>query len=63
MQPPILSLAERDRRWARVRHLMRERGFDGLLVAGFVANWLMRPVAEKYWLRAASSVPATRSAD
>ena len=35
MQPPILSLAERDRRWARVRHLMRERGFDGLLVAGF----------------------------
>lgn len=35
MQPPILSLAERDRRWARVRGLMRERGFDGLLVAGF----------------------------
>ena len=35
MQPPTLSLAERDRRWARVRHLMRERGFDGLLVAGF----------------------------
>src|SRR5262249_4046912 len=34
-QPPILSLAERDRRWARVRQLMRERGFDGLLVAGF----------------------------
>ena len=34
-QPPILSLAERDRRWARVRGLMRERGFDGLLVAGF----------------------------
>jgi Xaa-Pro dipeptidase len=35
MQPPVLSLAERDRRWARVRHLMRERGLDGLLVAGF----------------------------
>ena len=35
MQPPTLSLAERDRRWARVRNLMRERGFDGLLVAGF----------------------------
>src|SRR5262249_21815580 len=35
MQPPILSLAERDRRWMRVRRLMRERGFDGLLVAGF----------------------------
>jgi Xaa-Pro aminopeptidase len=35
MQPPILSLAERERRWALVRKLMRERGFDGLLVAGF----------------------------
>jgi Xaa-Pro dipeptidase len=35
MQPPILSLHERDRRWAKVRGLMRERGFDGLLVAGF----------------------------
>jgi len=35
MQPPILSLAERDRRWQRVRQLMRERAFDGLLVAGF----------------------------
>src|SRR6202043_3810148 len=30
-----LSVAERDGRWARVRGLMRERGFDGLLVAGF----------------------------
>jgi Xaa-Pro dipeptidase len=38
MQPPILSLNERDRRWARVRALMRERGFDGLLVAGFRAR-------------------------
>jgi Xaa-Pro aminopeptidase len=35
VQPPILSLTERNRRWARVRDLMRERGFDGLLVAGF----------------------------
>ncbi len=35
MQPPVLSLAERDRRWVKVRALMRERGFDGLLVAGF----------------------------
>jgi len=35
MQPPTLSLTERDRRWASVRKLMRERGFDGLLVAGF----------------------------
>jgi Xaa-Pro aminopeptidase len=38
MQPPTLSLAERDRRWANVRALMRERGFDGLLVAGFRAR-------------------------
>src|SRR6516164_3635749 len=38
MQPPVLSLAERDRRWANVRKLMRERGFDGLLVAGFRAR-------------------------
>jgi len=37
-QPPILSLAERDRRWARVRGLMRARGLDGLLVAGFRAR-------------------------
>jgi Xaa-Pro aminopeptidase len=35
VEPPTLSLAERDRRWVRVRQLMRERGFDGLLVAGF----------------------------
>jgi Xaa-Pro dipeptidase len=35
MQPPVLSLVERDRRWTNVRKLMRERGFDGLLVAGF----------------------------
>ena len=38
MQPPILSFAERDRRWARVRELMRERGFAGMLVAGFRAR-------------------------
>src|ERR1700688_2471753 len=38
MQPPNLSLAERDRRWANVRKLMRDRGFDGLLVAGFRAR-------------------------
>ena len=36
--PPTLSLAERDRRWARVRQLMRERGLDRLLVAGFRAR-------------------------
>ncbi len=38
LQPPVLSLAERDRRWARVRELMRERRLDGLLVAGFRAR-------------------------
>jgi Xaa-Pro aminopeptidase len=34
-QPPVLSFAERDRRWERVRGLMRQRGLDGLLIAGF----------------------------
>jgi hypothetical protein len=34
-EPPILSFAERDRRWARVRCWMRTRNLDGLLVAGF----------------------------
>jgi Xaa-Pro aminopeptidase len=38
MQPPVLSFNERERRWTRVRQLMRERGFDGLLVAGFRAR-------------------------
>jgi hypothetical protein len=36
--PPVLSFAERDRRWAAVRSLMRERGLGGLLVAGFRAR-------------------------
>jgi Xaa-Pro dipeptidase len=35
VHPPTLSFAERDRRWARVRALMRRRGLDGLLIAGF----------------------------
>jgi len=38
LRPPILSLAERDRRWTRVRGLMREHGLDGLLIAGFRAR-------------------------
>src|SRR6516225_5985357 len=38
LHAPVLSLAERDRRWARVRELMRERRLDGLLVAGFRAR-------------------------
>jgi Xaa-Pro aminopeptidase len=36
--PPTLSLAERDRRWQRVRALMREQNLDGLLVGGFRAR-------------------------
>ena len=36
--PPSLSLAERDRRWARVRDLMRSRALDSLVVAGFRAR-------------------------
>jgi Xaa-Pro aminopeptidase len=36
--PPTLSLAERDRRWQRVRALMREQHLDGLLVGGFRAR-------------------------
>ncbi len=36
--PPVLSFAERDRRWANVRKLMRERNLEGLIVAGFRAR-------------------------
>lgn len=36
--PPVLSFAERDRRWANVRALMRERDCDVLVVAGFRAR-------------------------
>jgi Xaa-Pro dipeptidase len=35
VQPPTLSFAERDRRWQRVKDLMRQRGLDGLVIAGF----------------------------
>ena len=37
-RPPVLSFAERDRRWAVVRALMRERSLGGLLVGGFRAR-------------------------
>jgi len=37
-QPPVLSLKERDRRWARLRELMREHKLDGMLLAGFRAR-------------------------
>jgi Xaa-Pro aminopeptidase len=36
--PPSLSFAERDRRWAAVRELMREHDVSHLLVAGFRAR-------------------------
>ncbi|MBI3373725.1 MAG: M24 family metallopeptidase [Betaproteobacteria bacterium] len=35
VNPPALSMAERERRWGRVRKFMRERGVEALLVAGF----------------------------
>ncbi len=37
-RPPVLSFAERDRRWSLVRTLMREHRLDCLLVAGFRAR-------------------------
>ena len=37
-QPPALSFAERDRRWAGVRGLLREQGLAGAVVAGFRAR-------------------------
>src|SRR4051812_45876295 len=36
--PPTLSFTERDRRWRRVRDLMRQQNLDGLLVGGFRAR-------------------------
>ena len=38
VQPPTLSMAERDRRWQRVRDLMRKHQLAGLLIAGFRAR-------------------------
>ena len=38
VHPPTLSMGERDRRWARVRELMRKHQVDGLLVTGFRAR-------------------------
>ncbi len=37
-RPPVLSFAERDRRWAAVRSLMREHRLDCLVAAGFRAR-------------------------
>ena len=33
--PPVLTLAERDRRWAGLRKIMAERGVDALIVGSF----------------------------
>lgn len=38
LEPPVLSLAERDRRWRRARQFMREHDLDALLLAGFRAR-------------------------
>jgi Xaa-Pro aminopeptidase len=38
VSPPVLSLRERDRRWAALRKLLRERGLDGAVIAGFRAR-------------------------
>lgn len=35
LMPPTLSVAERDRRWARIRHFLKEQDLDGLVVGGF----------------------------
>lgn len=35
---PVLSLAERDRRWSLVRKLMADQGLDGIVVFGFGRN-------------------------
>src|SRR5690348_18247040 len=35
VSPATLSLHERDRRWAALRKLLRERGLDGAVIAGF----------------------------
>jgi len=47
--PPVLSLAERDRRWRRVRERMRQANLDGLLVGGFRAREMYESyVADDY---------------
>lgn len=38
VRPPVLSFAERDRRWIAVRSLMRANNLDCLVVAGFRAR-------------------------
>jgi hypothetical protein len=49
--------ADKASAYQSVMHIMA-----GLLVVGFVANWLVRPVAEKHWLKE-SLPPASQAAD
>lgn len=44
--PPTLSFAERDRRWAGVRELMRQQDLDGKLRALAVASNQRMPAAD-----------------
>jgi Xaa-Pro aminopeptidase len=39
MSEPVLSIEERDRRYARVRHLMNDRQLDGLVFAPATGDW------------------------
>jgi hypothetical protein len=45
--------ADKSSAYQSVLHVMA-----GLLVVGFVANLLVRPVAEKYWMHEKGAVPA-----
>src|SRR5215475_448363 len=49
--------ADKSSAYQAVLHVMA-----GLLVVGFVANLLVRPVAERYWLPGKTPVPATAAA-
>ena len=55
VQPPTLSFAERDRRWQRTRDLMRQRGLDGLLIAGFRTREMYEAMSATITTKAASS--------
>jgi MFS family permease len=48
--------ADKSSAYQTVLHVM-----SGLLVVGFVANLLVRPVAEKYWMHGKGAVPAGAS--
>ena len=49
VHPPVLSLAERDRRWSNVRDLLRAHDLAGVLIAGFRAREMYESyVADDY---------------